>query len=374
MIKHAIYVALAFGLAALFLLKTVFALDNIIRPYQGARSSAMGGVKLTTGLYEENFWANPARVTDNPKSKVQILDFSTETSIGTIKNMSSLIKSFFGSRSELLTNLAQTAGKNNHFRMQLTIPGIYIVKEKMSYAFAIQLNTQADIDLRKSFAVEPDFVTDVGPSFTVGRKFLPDDALSVGLTSHITYRISSQADFTFIDVLKGKDIDPLKSGGQGTHLDFDLGSTYKLPWVWKDWNFGTSLAINHILGGKFKNLGIRPLSLNALPREQPRTLGVGASAQKEEIWKLSNTVVALEFSDIGNNPNGSFLRWIHIGAETHYGVLATRLGINQGYLTAGLGLNTKAFVMDLSTYGEEMSLNSGGLEDRRFILRILFHI
>jgi hypothetical protein len=65
---------------------------------------------------------------------------------------------------------------------------------------------------------------------------------------------------------------------------------------------------------------------------------------------------------------------VHIGYELHYGVLAPRVGINQGYLTAGLGVNLPVLQLDLSTYGEEASLNVGGVEDRRFALRLGLHI
>ncbi len=372
MIKHAIYVAIAFCLAALFLLRHSFALENIIRPYQGVRSSGMGGVKLTTGFYEENFWGNPARATANPERKIQLFDLSLETTFTTIKNISSIIGGSGGS--DLLGKLSSVTGKNNHVRTQITFPGIYVPLEKMSYALAIQVATQADIDIRKSYSIDPGFVTDVGPSFTVARKFLEGDELSVGLTAHLTYRISSKEGYSFVDFIKGKSLSPTQNGGEGTQLDFDLGGTYQLPWKWKEWDFGTSLAINNLLGGKFSNISIHPLNLGSLPTAQPRTLGLGVVAHKEEVWKFSNLVLALEFTDIGNNTNGSLWRTIHIGSETHFGVLAPRLGINQGYLCLGFGVQFKAFIMDFATYGEEMSLNAGGLEDRRFALRFLFQI
>ena len=55
-----------FALLGLALSPSAHALDQIIRPYQSVRSAGMGGVRITTGLYDENFFNNPARVTANP--------------------------------------------------------------------------------------------------------------------------------------------------------------------------------------------------------------------------------------------------------------------------------------------------------------------
>jgi len=58
MIKHAIYVAIAAIIAAAVLSISMRseAVDQITRPYQSVRSAGMGGVRITTGLYDENFF------------------------------------------------------------------------------------------------------------------------------------------------------------------------------------------------------------------------------------------------------------------------------------------------------------------------------
>jgi hypothetical protein len=54
--------------------------------------------------------------------------------------------------------------------------------------------------------------------------------------------------------------------------------------------------------------------------------------------------------------------------------LAFRLGLNQGYLSAGLGLDVHYFTLDLATYGEEMGLNAGSFQDRRYTFNFGLHI
>jgi hypothetical protein len=186
-IRHALVVLILALMSAILLSKTVFAQEQIVRSYQSARSSGMGGVKITTGLYEENFFGNPARVTQNPRTMFQLFDLGFETSGASITNAGSLLSS----GSDAMQVLGDTAGANNHLRLQTTFPAFYVPNwGKMAYAFALITSTQADLALRRSYRVSPMTIVDIGPAFTLGRLFLEDDALSIGGTAHANYRLS----------------------------------------------------------------------------------------------------------------------------------------------------------------------------------------
>jgi hypothetical protein len=345
------------------------------------RSEGMGNVRYTTGLYDQNFFANPARVTDNPSWKLTLLDPMVEVSSVVPGTVGSLIHG----GSDFYRNVGNQAGDNYHARVQTTFPGFYKPPGKdgkWGFAVAVVTSTQSDVNLRQSFNIEPVAITDVGPVVTVGRRLLEDDALSIGANAHFDYRLSSNTGFTFIDLIQGKSLAPAKTGGQGSEFDMDLGLDYKFKhWTPAGVHFSTAFAVNQLFGGKFSNIGFKPIkdssgnpSPSNLPTAQPRTYNFGVAAMKHSIGVLRDTSLALEFTDFGNNTNGSIYRTIHMGGETHFGILAGRLGINQGYLCAGLGLNLKFVEIDASTYGEEMSLNAGGYEDRRYALRLAIQI
>lgn len=358
---------------------SALALDQIIKPYESVRSSGMGGVVYTTGLYDDNYFANPARVTANPVWRVTILDPMVETN-SHIENSVNLAKS----GSSFFSNLGQDAGDNNHARVQTTMPSFYIPLNAGNWAFAAGFitSTQADIDLRRGFDIEPTGIVDLGPAVTVGRTFFKDHSLSVGITGHMMYRVSTNQAFTFIDLINGQSLSPRSTGGQGGMVDFDLGMTYTFEHYHPGGtNFSIGAAVDDVLGGTFNNLGIHYLkdsngnpSPNSLPIAEPRRLGVGFAAEKHEIGIMRNVSLALEFQDIGNNPNGSAFRTVHIGGETHASIFAARLGVNQGYFCAGFGLDLKIFTVDLSTYGEELSLTPGSLEDRRYAARVALQL
>lgn len=360
-------------LALIPLSQNASALDQIIRPEFSVRDVGMGDVRLTTGLYEDNFFGNPARATANPHFRVTTpIDVSMEGS----PNLSSTIQTFTGN-GDVGQKLSNTAGSNNHGRIQTEFPAVFIPAgqdNKLAIAFGILASTQFDVDLRQNFSVSPQAITDIGPALTVARKFLADDALSVGTTLHATYRLASDPSFSFIDLIQGKSLSPLQSGGDGAMIDDDIGATYNLPWNLWGFNTSAAFAVNNILGGGYSNLPIHIVKSGLLPPAQPRTYGFGGSMTRDLWGSFKKTVFALEFTDIGNNPNGGLFRLVHIGAETHYGVLAFRTGVNEGYPTAGLGLDLRVFTLDFAYYTEEMGLNPGDLPDHRLALKLAIQV
>ncbi|MCM2277217.1 MAG: hypothetical protein NDJ89_04020 [Oligoflexia bacterium] len=350
---------------------SAWGMEQIIRPYQSVRSAAMGGLRTTTGKYEENFFGNPARMLANPKSRVTIFDFMAEINSGVIDNIGELTdsSSFYGA-------VGATAGTNNHVRLQMTWPSFFFPLRggKSALGVGLIMSMQGDLNLRRSYELKPDVLMDFGPAVTYAQKFLPNDALGVGVTMHAAYRL--QSDISIFDLIKGKSFSVDSSGSQGAHIDFDLGATYLLPiQPFKEIDFSASASVNNLLGGNYANLPVSPIpGIGLKPRPQPRTLGLGLSLHKDAHGRMKDTTVALEVNDIGNSNGGSFYRLLHLGGETHYGVLALRAGLSQGYFAGGLGLNLKVFNLDLATYGEEMTLNPGGMEDRRYSLKLSFQI
>ncbi|MBU6375973.1 MAG: hypothetical protein KGQ59_08265 [Bdellovibrionales bacterium] len=362
------------ALALLLLNAGAQASDQIIKPLQTVRSSGMGGLKLTTGLYEDNFFGNPARVLANPKWKVTIFDPTIETSRSTITNVSDVASS----SGDSLAAIGDTAGNNNHGRIQLSTLSFYIPKGEGRWALAVApllTQIQFDVMLRNSYQISPVAIADIGPALTYGRTFFEDERLSIGVTPHVTARMATTSEFTLPDLISGKSLKPGESGGAGAHFDVDFGSTYRLPLQLASFNFDAAFAVNNVLGGKYQNLKtIKIGSANTPPPAQPRSFGLGIAGIREEWGKFRNTVFGLEVQDLGNNKNGSLFRTLHLGGETNWRRLAVRAGLNQGYWTAGVGFDLWVLNFDVCSYGEELSLNTGGYEDRRYALRIALQI
>ncbi|MCM0606226.1 MAG: hypothetical protein KA715_09060 [Xanthomonadaceae bacterium] len=347
--------------------------DRIYKPYQSVRSSGMGGLRYTTGLYDENFYGNPARVTQNPVWRVQLPDPMFEVNSIVLSNLSSI--STIGS--DPYTFLGNNAGKTIHGRVQMTFPALYMPdighQKRLSLAFGLLTSIQADIMPSNSYQLDNDVFLDIGPAATIGYRLLSEGELSVGLTTHFTYRGSTKSSFSLISIFQGATLTPSSLLGDSAYIDFDIGATYDLPWNWKDFTFTTGLSLNNIMSGSMR-AGLNILSPGSLPKTFPMSVNWGINAYKKSLWIFEEAIFALEITDINNNSGGSIFRLIHIGGEVDYGILKPRLGINQGYLTAGLGMDLNALELEFATYGEELALNSGKRPDRVYALRLNFKI
>lgn len=348
-----------------------YSLENIIRPYQSARAAGMGGIIYTTGIYEENFFANPARAAFNAKWRLDIVSQVVEVNSGLLDNIDKVSGS-----GNTIENIAATQGTNNHLRVQTVLPALYfprIFSSRSSLAIGLMQSTQVDAILRRNMSVDPVMIADVGPTLTYARRFFKDERLSLGVNAHWTYRVSTKETFSTTDYIKYNQFKVSESGSEGAHYDFDFGWVYLFPGRPADWQISFAGAVNNILGGKYDNANADFIKqIGGPPRPQPRRVAYGFSAQQYRcVAILQSCLFAFEMQDLGNNKNGSIYRTLHMGTEIKpWGFLALRGGINQGYLSAGIGFDLPLIDLELATYGEEMSLNTGGKEDRRYVLRL----
>jgi hypothetical protein len=215
--------------------------------------------------------------------------------------------------------------------------------------------------------------SDIGPAITLGHKFLKNRTLSIGITGHLLYRVATNPSYSLIDYVEGKSLGINSIGGEGAMFDFDLGVTYEFAHT-HGFIFSIAGAMQNTLGGQYTNVSFTPLNLGSLPPPQPRSMGFGLSLFRPTAGAFSRLSLAFEVTDILNNGSGSFYRLLHLGGEIWWHSIALRGGVNQGYLGGGIGFDFRFFTLDAATYGEEIGLNAGTYEDRRYIATIGLHI
>ena len=353
--------------------QNAFALTPIIRPFDSVRAEGMGDVRYTTGLYEENFFANPARATENPESQFQFPQFTFEAGSATLSAVSKLSNS--GSNG--LSTFSDSVGKPISARFQLVFPAFYsrhFITDKWSLGIGMIVSAQTVSEVSQSGQLDPLTFLNLGPALTLARRLLDEDRLSVGVTLHTEYRASSNSLYSVSDYIEGKSLSNLAKGGSGLGVDFDLGTTFRPHWVLGGFEYELGFAINNLLGGTYTNLHKKIAGWTGDPTQTPRNYNLGVSATHKHIPVFDSVKLAIETTDNGNNADGSFYRTLHLGAEAVFSVLSLRAGVNQGYLAAGLGVNVGFFDLNFATYGEEVGLNAGDMQDRRYALEFGFQI
>lgn len=75
-----------------------------------------------------------------------------------------------------------------------------------------------------------------------------------------------------------------------------------------------------------------------------------------------------------NRPEIAVGNKIHVGVEIGLPLIDIRAGLNQGYYTAGVGLNFGLLHLDAATYGVELGAYPGQLEDRRYVAQLTIEL
>ena len=305
-------------------------------------------------------------------TSVALIALFSSSALAALSAFGNLVK-----KGDTLEKFADSVGEPISAKFQMIFPGYYnnsFITESWAFGVAFKFSAETHSQISQAGSIDPSTMFNMGPAFTIARRFLEEDRLTVGANIHTEFRASANENISITDYFSGVKPTFDNLGGNGIGLDFDLGTRFLPHWTWLGAQYELGFAINNILGGYYKNLG-RPISTwVGSPTPSYRSYNFGVSGTKKDIWILNQLLVALEFTDIGNNVNGSFFRTIHLGTEAKWKVLSARLGVNQGYLTAGLGVNVGFFDLNFATYGEEMGLNAGDLEDRRYAIEFGFQI
>jgi hypothetical protein len=191
------------------------------------------------------------------------------------------------------------------------------------------------------------------------------------------YRIGGDPTLRASDFLTGKKLELTSIGGQGVGVDGDIGTLYKIPFELPVARFSVGAALNNFLATKYNYAGTGIIKkINTLPTPNDRTVSAGLRTDFTDVLVFSKSVVALEMQNLGpTRVKASMWKKVHMGGETRIlSILAVRAGLNQGYYTAGLGVDLPLIKLDVATYGEELGAVAGQLEDRRYVVRLCLDI
>jgi len=326
--------------------------------YKGVRPMGMGGAFVAVSNDANALFYNPAGLADITERRVSLLNLAAETSPDGYDMFSDALDVDFDSAEETASFLQSYIGEYSH--VGLSFFPYYV---KPGFAFALigsgTMNLQARD--RQSPKLIVDSVGDAGAALGYARSFF-DDNLLVGAGVKYIMRKSLDEEYTVLDITTDDFEDRLEDDyedGQGALLD--LGIMYKF----RDVQIGTR-NIDFQVGLSANNLIDNDMG-DAKDIEDHIDLGFAAKIDR---WIFALDYVDL-FSQVGDDDDPG--KRIRLGAEFAYKpFLFLRFGFYQGYMTFGIGLETKNIQFDLLTYSEEVGTYSGQRDDRRYMLRLGF--
>ena len=109
-----------------------------------------------------------------------------------------------------------------------------------------------------------------------------------------------------------------------------------------------------------------------MPPALVRSLDIG-SAWELPNWWIWKTRFMADLRDIGNE-NFTLQKGMHLGAEFLWNIRSWwqggwRIGVNQGYLAAGVSGTLGIFTLDIATYGEEEGTASNPKANRIYMAK-----
>lgn len=110
----------------------------------------MGGTFVTTGMWDDNFYGNPARIAHNPWFKLRLIDVPmVETTIPTIAAVPAILSGI----SNPLAAIGAQAGSPLQMRIQTAFPSVFIPARNgriWALHFGITSSTEISGILRES--------------------------------------------------------------------------------------------------------------------------------------------------------------------------------------------------------------------------------
>jgi hypothetical protein len=190
-----------------------------------------------------------------------------------------------------------------------------------------------------SFSVVPEFV-DVG--FSVKR--------FTRRGSSVTLDPSILGDDSTDDI-----IDEVDRTGTGVALD--LGMNIKFP-----------SPVKPTLSVVWKNVGRTSFrGKEVVPHPDDDEIILGAALEIEGPLFAIRPAIDYKYTNWTGIQLGKKL---HMGVELDLPIIDARAGLHQGYYTLGVGANLGLLRIDAATYGVELGVYPGQLEDRRYIVQL----
>lgn len=376
-----------------------FAVKEYYSLSKSIRSLGMGGAFFGLSDDEYSLFSNPAGLSLRRSGTEVMLRANGHVSSKFVDSGFKVPKDapeFFNGGSEIVGN----AGLLPYFLTKNLAVGLLVADTKLNLGFSNALIN----NLKEKYASfdsltdqeKVDAIKDVIADFTSGDQEIGDLSLisdsglvlgyaqSVGVPNlHVganlkgLFRAGGRKVFTKDDYdANGKiNINPEEIGGTGIGVDLDLGATYEMDML----PFGivsrASLVLSNLLATDFSI----SRKYNAPPKLN-RTANLGWYTVFDGFAFVDNVHALVDIANISlggeSNPDlgartGSFMKKLHLGVELPMGRFSVRAGLNQGYFTAGFGLNLYAVRLDVATYGEEIG-DETRQSSRRYALTAAF--
>lgn len=337
----------------LILISQVAAAQELLEVNTSVRALGMGNAYTAVVEDKDALFYNPSRLAYVKGINLTVFDFTLGVNGQDVYDTYTEFQDVDSSSSAFATQLRQFYGKKiwigGGAKTAIAVPN-FAAAGFDSFSGSAALHNPAFPNLDVNFA--NDYGAAIGFSFKIA------PGVSTGFTGRRITRIGSQFPLGVdtLAVLSSSQLqDSLNNRGTGYALDYGLSATLPTPveptftFVWKQMGYTTFT----------QEFGSRPPPM--MMDEMIAGFGMAVKVPGLTIRP------AADFKYL-NRTRVQLGKKLHFGLELEFPIFSLRGGLHQGYYSAGAGVNLGILKVDAATYGVEMGVYPGQLEDRRYVI------
>ncbi len=352
--------------------------------YKSPRAMGMGGAYIAIGGRVDTLFYNPAGLGKMPENdwEVNILSISGEAGKNALDFTSDLQDAFDtgdidkdGESSDdqiqaVNDVFAKFRGENLHLSSSVLLPTLG--KNYGTIAFGMSSVGRVKLDAVTHQGFGSDGLLEVNADATYGAiggfSYNMYENLFLGASLKYLSRESLIHTFTSREIVEHQDnledliTDELKASGNA--FGIDIGAIYKFS-KYTRFKPAAGISILNIGDLDFGNAGKLPMTVN-----------LGTSINPE-IPIFGPLTIGLDYVDLfnGYDQDSDIGKRIRLGGELQLfdkklASMAVRLGLYQGYPTAGVDLELFIITLSYVTYAEEVGAHAGQDDDRRHLVTL----
>jgi len=385
MLKNTAMKVVCLGFVGLTLGQSARGADSeyLHQPHISARVMGMGGAFTALADDYNALYYNPGGLARIEKSEFnfQIAAGLTPPLVNFYNTISAdTANSSGGSNVASITQLLQS-NYGQHFSARANIGATYV---NNGFGIGIQpvdLTAEMDVNANAGAAVGIEAFKDSLVQFGLAWNAL-GKALSLGIAPKAVYRGFIEKEVLALDLATSNTLLKASDATEGLTIDADIGVMYTIP-VPEDFFAKPTIAlvVRNIVDEGF-NTNFHLYNANSVSITNPdgymgRRIDIGTRFELPEFWAFKPRVMA-DARDIGSE-YASVSKVLHFGAELPWKVTehilgAYRVGMSEGYLTAGLSFYLSVFQFDIATYSEEIGTSQAPNQSRRYLAQFSFDI
>lgn len=270
----------------------------------------------------------------------------------------------------------------NHFSARLGLLNAYWARPKWAIAF-IPVDLALELRVAQTVGPQVQVVARQDTTLAYARGWdvkTGSGRLSLGVTAKAVYRGYFNKSISAVELAFDSNLLKAEDAGEGLTFDGDLGMLYTPELATKGfWSFLQKMkptfaaTVRNVADYGFTtNLHLIDKNSHE-PDKLQRRFDVGSMFELPDWW-IWRTRFAADIRDIGHE-NWTFGKGTHLGAEFLWKVKSWfqggwRVGINQGYFTAGFNGDFAIFRTDLVTYAQEVGTSNAPKAARIYMAKL----